>query len=285
MRLASYITHGRSSFGAVVGDGVVDFRVRFGPRFGSLADLIRANALGEARSTVAGVRPDFPLAEVELLPPLAQPEKILCIGINYANRNADFDDPNVPKYPSMFYRHPGSLVGPGQALVRPKVSEQLDYEGEIAMVIGREGRHIPKGRARDYIAGFTLCNEGTVRDWLRHGKFNVTQGKNFDSSGSIGPWIVTTDEIDPAKPIHLTVKVNGEVTQDDTTASMIFSFTDIIAYVSTFMTLKPADIIVTGTPVKKGPRPDPPRWLKPGDVVEISSPEIGTLTNPVADEA
>ena len=285
MRLASYITHGRSSFGAVVGDGVVDFRVRFGPRFGSLVDLIRANALGEARSTVAGVRPDFPLAEVELLPPLTQPEKILCIGINYANRNADFDDPNVPKYPSMFYRHPGSLVGPGKALVRPKVSEQLDYEGEIAMVIGREGRHIPKGRARDYIAGFTLCNEGTVRDWLRHGKFNVTQGKNFDSSGSIGPWIVTTDEIDAAKPIHLTAKVNGEVTQDDTTANMIFSFTDIIAYVSTFMTLKPADVIVTGTPVKKGPRPDPPRWLKPGDVVEISSPEIGTLTNPVADEA
>ena len=285
MRLASYIVRSRPSFGAVVGEGVVDFRVRFGPRFASLADLIRTNALGEARSTLAGVRPDFPLSEVEFTAPLLQPEKILCIGINYANRNADFDDPNVPKYPSMFYRHPGSLVGTGQALVRPKVSEQLDYEGEIAMVIGREGRHIPKGRARDYIAGFTLCNEGTVRDWLHHGKFNVTQGKNFDSSGSIGPWIVTADELDPAKPMGLTVKVNGEVTQDDTTASMIFSFTDLIAYVSTFMTLKPADIIVTGTPVKKGPRSDPPRWLKPGDVVEISSPEIGTLKNPVADEA
>jgi len=284
MRLASYIAQGRTSFGAVVGDGVVDFRVRFGSRFATLVDLIRANALEEARAALAGVRPDFSLAAVELLPPLAAPEKILCIGINYANRNADFDDPNVPKYPSMFYRHPGSLVGSGQALVRPRVSEQLDYEGEIAMVIGREGRHIPVGRARSYIAGYTLCNEGTVRDWLRHGKFNVTQGKNFDRSGSIGPWIVTADEIDPARPMRLTVKVNGEVTQDDTTASMIFSFTDIIAYVSTFMTLKPADVIVTGTPVKKGPRSDPPRWLKPGDTVEVASPEIGTLTNGVVDE-
>ena len=284
MRLASYIAHGRTSFGAVAGDGVVDFRVRFGSRFASLVDLIRADALDEARAVLAGVRPDFKLAEIALLPPLLTPEKILCIGINYANRNADFDDPNVPKYPSMFYRHPGSFVGAGQPLVRPKVSEQLDYEGEIAMVIGREGRHVPKGLARDYILGYTLCNEGTVRDWLRHGKFNVTQGKNFDKSGSLGPFIVTADEIDPSRPMHLTAKVNGEVTQDDDTASMIFSFTDLIAYITTFMTLKPADVIVAGTPVKKGPRTDPPRWLQAGDVVEISCPELGVLRNPVVDE-
>ena len=284
MRLASYIAHGRTSFGAVVGDGVVDFRVRFGSRFASLVDLMRAQALDEARAVLVGVRPDFPLAAVELLPPLLAPEKILCIGINYANRNADFDDPNVPKYPSMFYRHPGSLVGSGQALVRPRVTEQFDYEGEIAMVIGREGRHVSKNRAREYIAGYTLCNEGTVRDWLRHGKFNVTQGKNFDKSGSLGPWIVTADEIDPEQPMHLTVKVNGEVTQDDNTASMIFGFAELIAYVTTFMTVKPADVIVTGTPVKKAPRPDPPRWLRPGDMVEVSSPELGTLRNSVVDE-
>ena len=284
MRLASYIAHGRTSFGAVAGDGVVDFRVRFGSRFASLVDLIRAGALDEARAVMVGVRPDFPLSQIELLPPLLAPEKILCIGINYANRNADFDDPNVPKYPNMFYRHPGSFVGAGQPLVRPKVSEQLDYEGEIAMVIGREGRHVPNGRARDYILGYTLCNEGTVRDWLRHGKLNVTQGKNFDKSGSLGPFIVTADEVDPAKPMHLTVKVNGEVTQDDDTGSMIFSFTDLIAYITTFMTLKPGDIVVTGTPVKKGPRTDPPRWLKPGDLVEVSCPELGTLRNVVVDE-
>src|SRR6266446_4804830 len=284
MRLASYIANGRASFGAVVGGGVVDFRVRFGARFATLVDLIRAEVIDEVRAAVAGMRPDFPLSAIELLPPLLAPEKILCIGINYANRNADFNDPDVPKYPSMFYRHPGSFVGSGQPLVRPKVSEQLDYEGEIAMVIGREGRHVPKGRARDYILGYTLCNEGTVRDWLRHGKFNVTQGKNFDKSGSLGPFIVTADEIDSGKPLHITVKLNGEVTQDDDTASMIFSFADLIAYVTTFMTIKPADIIVAGTPVKLGPRSDPPDWLKAGDIVEISSPELGTLRNTVVDE-
>ncbi len=284
MRLASYIAHGRTSFGAVVGDGVVDFRVRFGPRFATLVDLIKANAIEEVRAAMAGVRPDFPLSAIELLPPLLTPEKILCVGINYANRNADFNDPDAPRYPSMFYRHPGSFVGAGQALVRPRVSVQFDYEGEIAMVIGREGRHVPKERARDYILGYTLCNEGTVRDWLRHGKFNVTQGKNFDRSGSMGPFIVTADEIDPKRPMHISAKVNGEITQDDNTGSMIFSFSDLIAYITTFMTLKPADIIVAGTPVKLGPRTDPPRWLKAGDVVEISSPELGILRNPVVEE-
>ena len=284
MRLASYIAHGRASFGAVVEGGVVDFRVRFGARFATLVDLIRADVIDEVRAAVAGMRPDFPLSAIELLPPLLAPEKILCIGINYANRNADFNDPETPKYPSMFYRHPGSFVGAGQALVRPNVSVQLDYEGEIAMVIGREGRHVPKERAHDHILGYTLCNEGTVRDWLRHGKFNVTQGKNFDRSGSMGPFIVTADEIDSRKPMHITVNVNGEVTQDDDTASMIFSFADLIAYVTTFMTIKPADIIVAGTPVKLGPRSDPPGWLKAGDIVEISSPELGTLRNTVVDE-
>ncbi len=283
MRLASYVVRGRPSYGAVVGDGVVDLRERLGARYPALIDLFRAQALEGVREAVAGVRPDYPLNKVELLPPLPAPEKILCIGINYANRNADFDDPNVPKYPSMFFRAPSSLVGHEQPLVRPRVSEQLDYEGEIALVIGREGRHIARERALEHVAGATLCNEGTVRDWLRHGKFNVTQGKNFDASGSIGPWIVT--DLDLTKPLHLTVRVNGEVTQDDTTASMIFSFADLIAYVTTFMTLKPGDVLVTGTPTKKGPRTDPPRWLKAGDMVELTVPEIGTLRNDVVDEA
>ena len=238
-----------------------------------------------ARAAVRGVRPDFPLAEVELLPPLLAPEKILCIGINYANRNADYGDQDVPKYPSMFYRAPGSLVGHQQPIVRPRESEQLDYEGEIALVIGRAGRRIAHERALDHVAGVTLCNEGTIRDWIRHGKFNVTQGKNWDATGSIGPWIVTADEIDLAKPLHITVKLNGTITQDDTTASMIKSFADLIAYVSTFMTLKPGDIIVTGTPVKLGPRNDPPSWLKPGDVIEIEVPEIGVLRNSVVAES
>lgn len=285
MKLASYKVRGRESFGVVVGEGVVDLKPRLGPHFASALDLLREDGgLDAARQAAHGVRADFPLDELEWLPPLLAPEKILCIGINYANRNADYGDQEVPKYPSMFYRAPGSLVGHQQPIVRPWESEQLDYEGEIALVIGRAGRRIARARALDHVAGVTLCNEGTIRDWMRHGKFNVTQGKNFDASGSIGPWIVTTDEIDLAKPLHITVKINGEITQDDTTASMIKSFADLIAYVSTFMTLKPGDVIVTGTPVKLGPRIDPPHWLKAGDVVEIEVPEIGVLRNTVVAE-
>jgi len=284
MKLASYRVRGRESFGAVVGDGVVDLKLRMAPRHQSAMDLLRDGGLAAARDAVRGVRPDFPAREVEWLPPLLSPEKILCIGINYANRNADYGDQDIPEYPSMFYRAPGSLVGHEQPIIRPRESEQLDYEGEIALVIGRAGRRIPHAAALGHVAGVTLCNEGTIRDWTRHGKFNVTQGKNFDATGSIGPWIVTADEVDLSRPLHITARLNGEVTQDDTTASMIRSFADLIAYVSTFMTLKPGDIIVTGTPVKKGPHADPPVWLKPGDQVEISVPEIGTLRNAVVAE-
>ncbi len=282
MRLASYNLRGRPSFGAVVGDGIVDLRGRLS-RFSNLLDVFRARALGEARAASDGVRPDVRLAEVELLPPLPAPEKILCIGINYANRGQDYNVTNNPKYPSMFYRAPNSMVGSGQNLVRPKISEQLDYEGEFAIVIGRECKHVAKDQAPETIAGVTLANEGTIRDWTRHGQFNVTQGKNFDSTGGIGPWIAT--DLDLTKPLHIVVRKNGEVTQDDTTASMIFSFADIIAYTTSFMTLKPGDVICTGTPVKKGPKADPPVWLKPGDTIEVECPDIGTLRNTVVAEA
>jgi len=283
MKLASFKVRGRDSFGAVVGEGVVDLKTRLAPKYSSVLDLLRRDGLDEARETVQGVRPDFQLAEVELMQPIADPEKILCIGINYANRNADYGDQDAPKYPSMFFRTPGSLVAHGQPIVRPPESEQLDYEGEIALVIGRSGRRIPESDALDFVAGATLCNEGTIRDWMRHGKFNVTQGKNWDATGSIGPWIATADEVDLTKPLHLTVKVNGEVTQDDTTASMIKSFAELIAYVSTFMTLRPGDILVTGTPIKLK-RNEAPVWLKSGDVIEIAVPQIGVLRNTVKDE-
>ena len=282
MRLASYALRGRSSFGAVVGDGIIDLRPRL-HRFQSLTEVFRAKAVDQAKAAADGVRPDVPLAEVELLPPLAAPEKILCIGINYANRGQDYNVTNTPKYPSMFYRAPNSLVGSGQPLVRPKISEQLDYEGEIAIVIGEDCKHVAKDGAIAMIAGVTLCNEGTIRDWTRHGQFNVTQGKNFDATGAIGPWIET--DFDLGKPLHLIVRKNGEVTQEDTTASMIFSFADIIAYTTSFMTLKAGDVICTGTPVKKTAKSDPPVWLKPGDTIEIESPEIGVLRNSVVDEA
>jgi 2-keto-4-pentenoate hydratase/2-oxohepta-3-ene-1,7-dioic acid hydratase in catechol pathway len=282
MRLASYALRGRPSFGAVTGEGIVDLRPRL-HRFHTLSEVFRGQALDQAKAASDGVRPDVPLNEVELLPPLSAPEKILCIGINYANRGQDYNLTDAPKYPSMFYRAPNSLVGSGQNLIRPKLSEQLDYEGEIAIVIGRDCKHVPKERALEMIAGLTLCNEGTIRDWTRHGQFNVTQGKNFDSCGAIGPWIET--DFDLKKPLRLIARKNGEVTQDDTTASMIFSFADIIAYTTSFMTLKAGDVICTGTPVKSVPKVEPPIWLKPGDTIEVECPAIGVLRNQVVDEA
>jgi 2-keto-4-pentenoate hydratase/2-oxohepta-3-ene-1,7-dioic acid hydratase in catechol pathway len=286
MRLASYNVRGRTSFGVVDGDGVIDLRLRMSARFVTLMDVLRAGALGEVKPLTQGVRADFSLSEVELLPPVLAPEKILCIGINY-NRDAEYKDQNpnaASGYCSMFFRTPGSLVGHNQPMLLPPESEQLDYEGEVALIIGKEGRRIPKDRALSYIAGMTLCNEGCLRDWMRHGKFNVTQGKNFDASGSLGPWMVTTDELDPKTNMHLTTTVNGELRQDTTTSLMMLSFADLIAYISAFTTLKPGDVISTGTPVGTGMGFDPPKWLKAGDVVEITVPQIGTLRNAVVAE-
>jgi 2-keto-4-pentenoate hydratase/2-oxohepta-3-ene-1,7-dioic acid hydratase in catechol pathway len=282
VKLASFLVNGRLGFGAVTDGGIVELSKR--SRFIRLADVLHAGALKELQQEAAG-KPDYQLSDVTLLPPIPAPEKIICVGVNYANRNEEYKDGSeAPKYPSLFLRFPGSFVGHEQPLVRPKISEQLDYEGEIVLIIGREGHNIPRERALDHIAGVTLGNEGTIRDWLRHGKFNVTQGKNFDRTGSLGPWMVTADEIDWAKPMHLTTKVNGETRQDDTTGNLIFDFPFLINYITTFATLKPGDVILTGTPTGAGARFDPPRWLKPGDVVEVAVPEIGTLRNRVVDE-
>ncbi len=285
MQIASYNIRGRTSFGAVVGDGIVDLKLRLQPRLQSVLDVLRAGALGELGAMLEGVRPDFPLSEAELLPPVPGGEKILCIGVNYANRDAELTQSGGnadAKYPSMFFKPPGAFVGHRAPIIRPPESVQLEYEGEIALVIGKTGRRIPRDTALDHVAGVTLCNEGTIRDWVRHGRFNVTQGKSWDATGSMGPWMVTGLDLD--KPLHITVKINGEVTQDDTTASMIFKFADILSYVSTFMTLRPGDVIATGTPVKIGRNPDAPRWLVPGDVFEMTVPDVGTLSNTVADE-
>jgi 2-keto-4-pentenoate hydratase/2-oxohepta-3-ene-1,7-dioic acid hydratase in catechol pathway len=282
MRLVSYAAAAGESFGAVVDGGVVDLAGR--TKFRSLFEVLRAGALGDI-AKAAQAKPDLPLAGIKFLPPVRTPEKIICVGVNFANRNAEYkDDSEEQKYPSLFYRAPNSLVGHEQPILRPKESKQLDYEGEIVLVIGKEGRRIPRERALDHVAGLTLCNEGTIRDWVRHAKFNTTQGKNFDASGSIGPWLVTADEIDWSRPFELTTRVNGEVRQRDTVANMIFDYSYLLSYISTFATLKPGDAIVTGTPTGAGARFDPPRWLVPGDVVEVEVPGIGLLRNPVADE-
>jgi 2-keto-4-pentenoate hydratase/2-oxohepta-3-ene-1,7-dioic acid hydratase in catechol pathway len=201
------------------------------------------------------------------------------------DRNAEYRDGQAaPDKPSLFLRTPLSFSPHGAPIWRPPESEQLDYEGEIVLVIGRGGRRIPAERAHGAIAGLTAMNEGSVRDWLRHGKFNVTQGKNFDRSGGLGPWIET--DLSGVRLTDMTVetRVNGEVRQRDTTASMAFPFARIVEYVSTFATLLPGDLIATGTPTGAGARFDPPRWLVPGDVVEVEVEGVGTLRNTVEDE-
>jgi 2-keto-4-pentenoate hydratase/2-oxohepta-3-ene-1,7-dioic acid hydratase in catechol pathway len=285
MHLLSYLVDGEPRFGAAVSGGVVNLTGRLGPKFPDLRSLIARDGLEIARATVATLKPDHALDEVALLPPIPNPEKLWCIGVNYRDRNAEYkDNSDLPKYPSLFVRNPSSVTGSGQPIEKPKISEQLDYEGELVIVIGKEGRHIPRERAWEHIFGMTLCNEGSVRDWLHHGKFNVTQGKNFDRSGSIGPWIVTSDECDPRGPHDIITRVNGEVRQSDSTERLMFPFDFLIAYLSTFATLKPGDMIATGTPTGAGARFTPPRWLKPDDVVEVESTGIGILRNAVVEE-
>jgi 2-keto-4-pentenoate hydratase/2-oxohepta-3-ene-1,7-dioic acid hydratase in catechol pathway len=278
VKIASFRKGEREAFGIVTGDRVAELS----GQGASLLEVLQNGKLGALQSGGA----EYPLREVTLLPPVTQPEKIICVGVNYANRNEEYrDGTERPKYPSLFMRTPGSFVGHNVPLVRPRESDQFDYEGEIVLVIGKSGRRIPRENALDHVAGLTLCNEGSVRDWLRHGKFNVTQGKNFDASGSIGPWMVTKDELDPLQHLSLVTRVNGEVRQQDTTGNLIFSFADLIAYITTFTTLKPGDMIVTGTPTGAGARFDPPKWLKAGDVVEIEVPGIGVLANEVVAES
>jgi 2-keto-4-pentenoate hydratase/2-oxohepta-3-ene-1,7-dioic acid hydratase in catechol pathway len=283
MRLASFSVNGRTSYGAVTGAGIVDLGRRL-PKYPSLLDVFRAQAIAEAR-TVANAAADYQIKDVAMLPPIVMPEKNICVGINYPDRSAEYKDSReAPKYPNLFCRFATSIVGTEQPIVRPKVSEKFDYEGEVILVIGKEGRHVPRESALSSIGGLTLGNEGSVRDWLRHGTLNVTQGKNFDRSGSVGPWIVTTDELDPAKPLHLMTRVNGELRQEDSTDRLTWGFAWLINYVSTFATLRPGDLIWTGTPTGAGVHRNPSVWLKPGDVVEVEVPEIGILRNRVVDE-
>jgi 5-carboxymethyl-2-hydroxymuconate isomerase len=292
MRLLSYFFDGRAGYGAVVGDGaeagVVDLSRRInGVR--DLSDLLAQERLDEARSVASRAvdngGPDVPLVHVTYARTFTAPGKIFCIGVNYGGRNAEYQDgQDNPNKPSVFVRFPSSFTGHEHDLVRPPESPQLDYEGEIVAVIGAGGRRIPRSEARDHIAGLTLGNEGTIRDWVRHAKFNVTQGKNWDSSGSMGPWMVTLDEIGEFDDLRLTTHVNGELRQDDTPATMAYPIEFQVEYLSTFCTLEPGDLIFTGTPTGAGARFDPPRFLEPGDVIEVTVPELGTLRNGVRDE-
>ncbi len=285
MKFLSFEQDGRAAFGATDGNGVVDLSNAV-PGVTDLRGAIRDQVLGQLAEIANAGSFDLPLADVTYLPVIPNPEKIICIGVNYANRNEEYQDGSaLPEYPSVFMRSRESLVGHEQPIQDPPESDQLDYEGEIVLVIGKTGRRISADAAHEYVAGTTLMNEGSVRDWLRHAKFNVTQGKNFANSGSLGPWMVTPDELDPMSRLHVVTRVNDEVRQDDTTDSLIFDFRYLISYLSTFYVLQPGDIIATGTPNGAGARFDPPKYLRPGDRVDVEVSGIGTLSNTVIAES
>jgi 2-keto-4-pentenoate hydratase/2-oxohepta-3-ene-1,7-dioic acid hydratase in catechol pathway len=286
-RLVSYSVDGTASFGIVTDDGagVIDLARRL-PDVADLQAMVAEPGLSAARQ-FDHEPADVALADVVVERPLRWPPKIFCIGVNYGGRAAEYADASDAAYPSVFPRFPDSFTGHGQDLLRPPESPQLDYEGEIVVVIGPHpdgGRRIPVDRAREHIAALTLGNEGTIRDWVRHAKFNVTQGKNWVSSGSIGPWLVPIDEFGDLEQLELVTRVNGEVRQRDTPASMKYSIEYQIHYLSTFTDLRAGDMIFTGTPTGAGARFDPPVWLVPGDVVEVEVAEIGVLRNTIADE-
>lgn len=284
MKFLSFEINGQASFGAVTDTGIVDLGARH-DELSDLRDALRGSQLPTLAAEALAADADFSPSDIEYLPTIPNPEKIICIGVNYANRNAEYKDGSAPpEYPSVFMRTRESLVGHEQDILDPPESSQLDYEGEIVIVIGKEGRRIPEDQTHEYIAGLTIMNEGSLRDFLRHAKFNVTQGKNFAKSGSLGPWMVTADELDPLSELRIMTRVNDEERQNDTTANIIFPFRYLISYLSTFYHLKPGDIIATGTPNGAGARFDPPKYLKGGDVVEVEVPGIGLLSNSVATE-
>ncbi|MEM9873028.1 MAG: fumarylacetoacetate hydrolase family protein [Pseudomonadota bacterium] len=283
MRFATYTTGGATYYGAVDDDGMIPLSPNF-THWPGLRDVIAADGLHELALAAQGRSATH--TDITYQIPVPNPDKIICVGVNFPDRNAEYrDGTEAPPNMSLFPRFPSSFTGAGQPLIRPPESEKLDYEGEIAIVIGKGGRRISEADAYDHIAALTLCNEGTIRDWVRHAKFNVTQGKNWDRSGAMGPWLVPFTSAAQLDDIRLTTHVNGALRQDDRTSRMIFPIRRQIAYISTFTTLVPGDIIVTGTPTGAGARFDPPMFLKPGDVIDVTAEGIGTLRNEVADEA
>jgi 2-keto-4-pentenoate hydratase/2-oxohepta-3-ene-1,7-dioic acid hydratase in catechol pathway len=283
MRLMSFETTAGASWGMATDSGVIDLGARQGR---TLLDIVQAGAMLSTVEASANLPADFALADINFLPPIHAPEKIACIGVNYANRNAEYKDNSAdPDWPSLFMRTIDSFTGHDQPLWRPPESHQLDYEGEIVIVVGKAGHRIPQSEALDYIGGVTIMNEGTLRDWVRHAKFNVTQGKNFVHSGGLGPWIVpNAGQFGQFDDMTVTTRVNGEQRQHDTTANLMFPFSYLIHYLSTFFILKPGDIISTGTPLGAGARFEPPKYLVPGDVVEVEVPGVGILSNGVEDD-
>jgi 2-keto-4-pentenoate hydratase/2-oxohepta-3-ene-1,7-dioic acid hydratase in catechol pathway len=269
MKLASYVANGKLAFGVVVGDGVATMNDRLGNRYATLRDVIAAGALDELRRAAQGAQPDQKLAGLQYLPVIPNPEKIMCVGINYKSHAAEHGT-EAPKLPNIFLRFINTLVPHDGAMIRPKVSTNFDFEGELALVIGKAGRHIKREDALGYIAGYTCFCDAS---------------KNFVGSGPLGPWIVTADEIPDPTKLTLVTRLNGAEMQRSGTDMLIHDIPAIISFCSMFTPLEPGDIIATGTPDGIGAKRNPPVWMKAGDVLEVEVDRIGVLRTRIADEA
>ncbi len=283
MRVVSFRHRGKESYGVVVANGVIDAGSRLGVTAPDLKSLLESDGLVELHTLAAEREADLGLADIEFLPVIPNPDKILAVGLNY-RPHIEETGRDAPKYPLLFVRFASSQVGHQVALTRPSVSDKFDYEGELAVVIGRRGRHIPREGALRHVAGYACFNDGTVRDYQRHGG-QFTPGKNFKGSGSFGPWLTTAEEIADPSGLRLETRLNGEIMQSASVSELLFTVPDLISYCSTFTELVPGDVIVTGTPGGVGYARKPPRYLAPGDVVEVDIDGIGVLRNSVVDEA
>jgi 2-keto-4-pentenoate hydratase/2-oxohepta-3-ene-1,7-dioic acid hydratase in catechol pathway len=280
MKLASYLAGGKPVFGAVVGDGVVTMNERLNGRFPTLRDALAGGAVDEMREAAKGAQADHKLADIRFLPAVPNPQKILCVGINYRSHAAEHGG-EAPALPNIFTRFVDTLVAHEEPMTRPSVSTNFDYEGELALVIGKGGRYIKPADALGYIAGYTCFCDATVRDFT---KYSLISAKNFPGSGPLGPWIVTADEIPDPSKLVLQTRLNGQEMQKSGTDMLIHDIPSIIAFCSKFTRLSAGDIIATGTPDGIGAKRTPPVWMKAGDVLEVEISGIGTLRNTIADE-
>lgn len=282
MRVISFEHNGRAAIGIVVDSGIIDATVHLTGDYSNLRSVLGADGFGALRS-IAHRPADVSLHDVRCLPTICDPAaKILCVGVNYLPHIKEMGR-DRPDYPVIFVRFADSLVGHQQPLIRPRVSDQFDYEGELAVVIGKRARHVPRARAFEHVAGYSCFNDGSVRDYQRHG-LQWTPGKNFHRSGSFGPWLVTTDELTDPTRCRLRTRLNGDVVQDESVGELCFDIPQLIEYCSTWTQLEPGDVIVTGTPSGVGAGRTPPLWMKNGDAVEVEITGLGTLRNPVRDE-
>jgi 2-keto-4-pentenoate hydratase/2-oxohepta-3-ene-1,7-dioic acid hydratase in catechol pathway len=282
MKLASFQIGGKPTWGVIEGDDALDVGALLGDRFPDLKSVIAADALSVVRDA-AGKAKRVPTADITWLPVIPNPDKILCIGLNYEMHRKETGRAEVDN-PTVFGRFANSQTGHLTNIIRPKVSTHLDFEGELAIIIGKPGRHITQADAWSHIAGYACYNEGSVRDFQRH-THQFTPGKNFPETGGFGPWMMTPDELGDVAPLRLQTRVNGQVVQDATIDQMIFDIPRQIEYCSSFTRLESGDVIATGTPGGVGAKRTPPLWLKPGDIVEVEIDRLGVLRNGVADEA